>query len=209
MLKIGLTGGIGSGKTTVSNLFAKLNQPNNSLSIIDTDIIARHIVEVNKPAYKKIIATFGNSVLHEDLTINRAALRKMIFENITAKRQLEAITHPAIQKEVNQIISNLKKKYCIIVIPLLFETKSDYQLDRVLVVDSNENTQIERTIQRDNILADEVKLIIKSQLDRENRLQQADDIIVNNGDLEDLALQVEKLHHLYLKLNLESQNKHK
>jgi len=209
MLKIGLTGGIGSGKTTVGNLFANLNQPNNLLSIIDTDIIARQIVEVNKPTYKKIVDTFGASILHEDLTINRAALRKLIFENITAKRQLEAITHPAIQKEVHQILSKLTTKYCIIVIPLLFETKSDYQLDRILVVDSDENIQIERTIQRDKVLAEDVKLIMKSQLDRETRLKQANDIIVNNGDLDDLSSQVEKLHYLYLKLNLESQNKHK
>lgn len=200
MLKIGLTGGVGSGKTTVSNLFAKLNSPENTLAIIDTDIIAREIVEAGKPAYQAIVDVFGRAILNDDLTINRVALRKIIFSEPDLKSKLESITHPAIQTEVTNALSGLNVKYCIIVIPLLFETKSDYKLDRILVIDSDKNLQIERTVQRDNVLPDDVNRMIQSQTSRDYRLQHADDIITNNGRPEALLPQVEALHHLYLKL---------
>lgn len=202
MLKIGLTGGIGSGKTTVSNLFAKFNKPSQEfVSILDTDIIAREIVEKGKPAYIKILKIFGNHILNKDASLNRAALRKIIFNNPDLKKQLEDITHPAIQAEVQKAVSQLYSKYCIIVIPLLFETKSNYQLDRILVVDCDKETQIKRASLRDQISENDVELVLKSQVSREYRLKHADDVISNNDISDNLISQVEELHHLYLNLS--------
>lgn len=200
MLKIGLTGGIGCGKTTVSNIFTKLNQTEELVSILDTDIIARQIVETDKPAYIKIIEVFGNVILNDDNSINRSTLRKLIFNNSDLKLQLENITHPAILAEVQLAITQLTSVYCIIVIPLLFETKSNYPLDRILVVDCDEESQIKRASQRDKASEKELQLIIQSQVSREYRLEHADDIISNNDNPEALFKQVEKLHHLYLNL---------
>ena len=200
MLKIGLTGGIGSGKTTVSNLFAKFNLTEELVSILDTDVIARQIVEKGQAAYTKILNIFGNTILNDDASINRANLRKIIFNNSVLKSKLEEITHPVIQLEVQNTISQLSSKYCIIVIPLLFETNSNYQLDRVLVVDCDQEVQIQRASQRDHVSKDDVKLIMQSQVSREYRLQHADDIILNNGNIEKLKNQVDDLHHLYLNL---------
>ncbi len=198
MLKIGLTGGVGSGKTTVSDLFAKFNKSENLVSIVDTDIVARQIVEVGKPTYNLIVDAFGHSILNNDLSINRAALRKIIFTDPESRSLLESITHPAIQAEVADILTKLNSKYCIIVIPLLFETKSDYQLDRVLVIDSDKNLQIERTTLRDRVSAEDVDLIIRSQVTREYRLKHADDVIINKGSIDELLPQIAKLHHIYL-----------
>ena len=200
MLKIGLTGGIGSGKTTVSDLFTQLDNNKKKVAIIDTDIIARQIVEVDKPAYKEIIKIFGKGILNKDASINRKTLRNIIFNNPELKQQLEDITHPKIQAEVNRKISQLNTQYCIIVIPLLFETKSDYAIDRILVVDCDTTTQIKRTIQRDQTTTQDVENIIKAQQPREYRLKQADDIINNNHDLKQLKQQVQQLHSFYLKL---------
>jgi len=200
MLIIGLTGGIGCGKTTVSNLFTQFNQHEELVSIIDTDVIARQIVEKGKTAYSKILDVFGRTVLNDDDSLDRAALRKIIFDNSDLKKQLEGITHPAIQTEVKSAISKLTSKYCIIVIPLLFETSSNYQLDRVLVVDCDKNYQIKRASQRDQVPEEDVNLILNSQVSREFRLNHADDIILNNENPEKLISQVEKLHNLYLNL---------
>ncbi len=200
MLKIGLTGGIGSGKTTVSDLFYKLDDNENKVAIIDTDIIARQIVEVGKPAYKKILNIFGKKILNKDASINRKALRNIVFNDLNLKQQLEDITHPEIQTQVNSEISQLNTQYCIIVIPLLFETKSDYMLDRILVVDCDTDIQIERTTQRDQVPAQDVERIIKLQSSQAYRLKHADDIIQNNNDLRQLKQQVRDLHAFYLKL---------
>lgn len=200
MLKIGLTGGIGSGKTTVSDLFSKLDDNENKVAIIDTDIIARQIVEVGKPAYKRIIQIFGKEILNKDASINRKALRNIIFNDLNLKKQLEDITHPEIQLQVNSEITQLNTQYCIIVIPLLFETKSDYMLDRILVVDCDTDTQIKRTTQRDQVPAQNVERIIKLQSSQAYRLKHADDVIQNNNDLRHLKQQVRDLHAFYLKL---------
>ncbi len=205
MLKIGLTGGIGSGKTTVSDLFSQLDNNENKVAIIDTDIIARQIVEVGKPAYKKIIKIFGKEILNKDASINRKVLRNIIFNDLNLKQQLEDIIHPEIQLQVNSELAQLNTQYCIIVIPLLFETKSDYALDRILLVDCDIDTQIKRTTQRDQVPAEDVERIIKLQSSQDYRLKHADDIIQNNNDLEQLKQQVRNLHAFYLKLaNLNS-----
>lgn len=200
MLKVGLTGGIGSGKTTVSDLFTKLNPSKDLLTVIDTDIIARKIVEINHPAYTAIVKQFGNAILNSDMSLNRPSLRKLIFNNTKARKLLESITHPAIQAEVNHTLSMLNVRYCIIVIPLLFETQSNYHLDRVLVVDSSSNEQITRTTKRDAVTADDVQDILDAQVTRKYRLKHADDVITNSGDLGQLKSQVEKLHLFYLNL---------
>ena len=200
MLKIGLTGGIGAGKTTVSDLFAELDPSQKLLAIIDTDIIARQVVELNKPAYNKIVKEFGEPVLNDDKTINRTALAEIIFSDSQAKKILESITHPAIESAVKSEITKLEVNYCIIVIPLLFETRSNYQLDRILLVEADKDKRVERTIKRDGSSQKRVALIIQSQMPAENKRQYADDIIQNNGNREALQDQVAKLHKLYLNL---------
>ncbi len=202
MIKIGLTGGIGCGKTTVSNLFAEYNQNNDEdvVAIIDTDIIARQIVTPGTPAYQQIRDLFGDNILNKDTTINRAILRKLVFNNPDSRIALNKITHPAIQKEVQEKLGKLDVKYCIIVIPLLLETESDYKLDRILVIDCDESLQLSRTAKRDRISEQDVKLILQAQASRQQRLKYADDIISNNGDIDSLRKQVEQLHHLYLNI---------
>ena len=198
MLKIGLTGGIGSGKTTVSNYFMRIGESGKKNAIIDTDVIAREIVEPGKLVYKEIVQSFGEKILNSDLSINRPILREIIFNQPHSKQLLESITHPAIHKEVMRRLSSLDVPYCIIVIPLLFETQSQYPLDRILVVDSEKQVQINRTMLRDNASSSEIEAILNSQVSREYRLAHADDVVSNNGSEEELHLQIEKLHHLYL-----------
>ena len=200
MLKIGLTGGIGSGKTTVSELFADLNKDKNDVAIIDTDIIAREIVKPGQPAYFKIVELFGKKILDDNAAINRKALRDIIFNDLHLKKKLEAITHPEIQQQVNQKVARLDTKYCIIVIPLLFETRSNYELDRILVIDCDKKSQLQRTTQRDGITIQDAERIIQTQKSSDYRLQHADDVITNNGSLEQLKKQVKHLHTFYLEL---------
>ena len=202
MLKIGLTGGIGSGKTTVSDLFNQLNKSSTQVvTILDTDVIARHIVEKGEPAYTKIVTLFGNNILNEDASINRSQLRNIIFKYPDLKKQLEEITHPAIQAEVETALSQISSKYCLIVIPLLFETKSNYPLDRILVIDCDKDTQIKRAAKRDQVTEAEIGLILETQVSRQYRLDRADDVIFNDGNHEKLISQVEKLHNRYLDLS--------
>jgi len=201
MLKIGLTGGIGSGKTTVSDLFKQLNTSSTEVvTILDTDVIARHIVEKGEPAYKKIITLFGNKILNEDASINRSQLRNIIFKYPDLKKQLEEITHPAIQAEVETALSQISSKYCIIVIPLLFETNSNYPLDRILVIDCDKTTQIKRASERDHVSESEIEKILDTQVSREYRLKHANDVIYNDVNPEKLISQVENLHNNYINL---------
>lgn len=201
MFKIGLTGGIGCGKTTVADIFLTLNTADKHfVNIIDTDIVARHIVEKGQPAYNKIVDLFGSDILHNDSSINRSKLRKIIFSNSELKKQLENITHPAIHAEVTNTLSTLSSSYCIIVVPLLFETRSDYQLDRILVVDCDEKNQVKRVSERDKVTNNEVRLIIDSQVSREYRLEHADDVIINQHNQKELIQQVENLHKVYINL---------
>lgn len=198
MLKIGLTGGIGSGKTTVSDLFARHNNNSNQVDIIDTDVIARQIVEINKPAYNKVLEVFGEEILNSDNSLNRKALRNLVFSDTRLRKKLESITHPAIHYEVNKRLSESTANYCIIVIPLLFETSSEYDLDRVLVVNCDKVQQINRVSKRDKTSEADVEAIIQSQVTQAFRLSHADDVIQNNSDIDSLAKQVDKLHAFYL-----------
>lgn len=198
MMIIALTGGIGSGKTTVTDLFRSLDVP-----IIDTDIIARKIVERGKPAYQSIINYFGEEILHKDKTVNRSTLRNIIFSSKTKRQYLEKLLHPRIWEEVKKLTLLLDTDYCIVVIPLLVENKTQAKpiiLDRILVIDSEEETQIQRSIQRDNCNKESIKKIIESQVSREERNNAADDIILNNSDTDALLKKVETLHKKYLEL---------
>jgi len=194
-LKVGLTGGIGSGKTTVADLFARLSVP-----IIEADEISREVVKTGEPAYEKIIKLFGNDIINEDGELRRDYLRKLIFNDMELKKQLESIIHPDVRKRINDCIKRVTHPYCIISIPLLFESGLQNTVDRILVIDTSEALQISRASKRDHVEPDDIRKIIQNQISRNDRLVQADDVIVNNEDIEQLVSQVEKLNSKYLKL---------
>lgn len=197
MFSVGLTGGIGSGKSTVSELFKKLG-----VTIIDADQIAHDITKPGTYALESIVEHFGKSVLKTDGSLNRRTLRKTIFENPEERKWLENKLHPIIREAMKLKIAKADTVYCLLVIPLLTETKLknyDY-LDRICVIDAPESIQIERTAIRDNISEAEVKSIIQSQASNAERLSIADDVIQNDGDLNHLKEQVLKLNQHYLAL---------
>ena len=193
MLKIGLTGGIGSGKSTVAKYFADLG-----VTVVDADAITRELVEPGKPAFREIVNKFGDAVLSKDGAINRAYLRALIFQDQDARKWLEELLHPSVITAMQQRVAKLTDTYCILVIPLLLECKLQTEVHRIIVVDIPVEQQIERTVDRDNITAEEVKAVLATQASRAQRLAEADDIIYNKGSLTKLALQVEKLHRRYL-----------
>lgn len=195
MLVIGLTGGIGSGKTTVADLFAK-----KGIEIIDTDIIAREVTEPKQPALKEIIRKFGPEILHKNGTLDRAELRKIIFSKTENKLWLEQLLHPLIRQEVEKRIKQAKSPYCIVVIPLLIETYPHPYVDRILVIDTSHEHQLNRTQIRDKSTKEDVEAILKAQAKREHRLALAHDIIENTGSISDLTEQIDKLHQVYLGL---------
>lgn len=195
-LVIGLTGGIGSGKTTITNYFVELG-----IEVIDADIIAREVVAINSPALKAIANHFGNDYLLADGQLNRTLLRSRIFSNETDKTWLNNLLHPLIRFNIVNQTKGSKSTYCILVAPLLIENDLLQLIDRVLIVDVSETTQISRTLQRDCSSEQEVKAIIASQTSRESRLKVADDII-NNDDssLSDIKTAVLSLDKKYLAL---------
>lgn len=196
MLVIGLTGGIGSGKSTVAALFAE-----KEIAIIDTDQIAREITQPNQPAFNQIMNRFGPQIVLPNGTLDRAQLRKIIFTHQADRTWLEQLLHPIIRTEAQRQAQAAQSPYCIIVVPLLLENKSFPLVERVLVVDTDPNTQITRTKSRDQISnPKEVEAIVQAQIDREQRLQLADDVIENSGTIADLIPQVDKLHAFYLSL---------
>lgn len=191
---IGLTGGIGSGKTTVSHLFQKLGVP-----IIDADVISHQLTEKNQLAYHKIIAHFGESILSKDNTINRTKLREIIFKNPLEKKWLEDLLHPLIRQTIRDEIKKVTTPYCICVIPLLLESKGNYAfLDRILVVDTPITLQLERVKKRDQNNQVLIEKIISSQATREARLKIADDVLTNDVDLNALEKQVRELHARFI-----------
>jgi dephospho-CoA kinase len=197
MLIVGLTGGIGSGKTTVSNLFKDLG-----IDVIDTDVIAHDLVNNDKSTVHEIISLFGNDILNDDDSINRKKLAAIVFSKKKYKQQLEAVLHPKIRQQVKKQIqkfnlSSAPPKYVIVVIPLLFETGFNDLIDRVLVVLSDEAVRVQRIKQRDHRSLDEIRSIIDSQVSDERRISDADDIIENNTDLAELKPQIKKLHETY------------
>lgn len=192
MLIIGLTGGIGSGKSTVADMFADLGVP-----IIDMDHIARQIVEPGQPALVQIAHTFGNNLIDAEGQLNRQQLSNIIFDSTEKRHQLEAILHPLIREETERQLAKLEASYCIVVIPLLLESDQRSLVDRILVVDAPETLQITRTMQRDGVSTKQAEKILATQVNRQSRLSAADDIINNSGELEALRLQVNKLDQAY------------
>ena len=195
MLTIGLTGGIASGKTTVSNLFAELGVP-----VIDTDVISRQLLEIDQPGYNQVLQHFGNGILLENNAIDRAQLRRLIFNDDVEKHWLEEILHPVVYQQTRQLIEKYHDSiYVLVVIPLLFESHFGDLVDRVLAIDCSPDTQIARLISRDNIDRGLARQMLAQQWSNNARLQQADDVICNDGNL-DLGQQVTNLHANYLLL---------
>jgi len=196
MMIIGLTGGIGSGKSTVADLFADLGVP-----IIDTDIIAREIVDIGKPAYHAIIDKFGSEILTTSKELDRAALKQRIVNDEHQRKILEAILHPRIFENVETQLQQLNSNYCIVVIPLLVE-KSSYSniLDRVLVIDTPESEQIRRVSRRDNMDKLTIEKLISIQATRNKRLAAADDVIINDKGLDELHAATLQMHDKYMNL---------
>ena len=199
--KIGLTGGIASGKTTVANLFSDLG-----IEIIDADEIAHSITSKQGSAYNKIVKHFGESILGDDKKLDRKKLRTMIFNNSELKRDLEQIIHPEVYAIINQKINASQEPYQIIVIPLLIETSYQNFVDRVLVIDCSMETQLARLINRDDETMKNARKIIANQIERNQRLKFADDIIENEKKtpINVLKNKVLQLHETYLELSEKS-----
>lgn len=195
---IGLTGGVASGKSEVSRLFQDLG-----VTIVDADVAARDIVAPGQPALGEITARFGMHVLDADGRLDRRRLRELIFSDGTAKRGLEAITHPRIRTLLQQSASTAPGAYVLVVIPLLVEVggRAAYPwLDRILVVDAPEALQLARLRQRDEVSETLAREMIQAQATRKQRLALADDVIVNDGDATDLVVRVKKLDALYRRI---------
>lgn len=192
-LVVGLTGGIGSGKTAVSDLFA-----DKGIVIVDADVIAREVVEPGQPALNAIVDRFGPQMLLPDSTLDRRALRELIFNSDEDKNWLNALLHPAIRESMQAQTQRATSAYCILSVPLLVENGLDKMVDRVLVVDVATKLQIERTSSRDQQSKEQVEKIIAAQASREQRLAAADDVIDNNGERSALIEQVEQLHKHYI-----------
>jgi dephospho-CoA kinase len=194
---IGLTGGIGSGKTAVSETFSRLG-----IDIVDADIVARDVVAIGTPALTTIVDKFGSDILLADGQLNRQKLRSLVFTNDDNKSWLNSLLHPLIRESMLCELKASTSPYCILVAPLLLENKLQKFVDRVLVVDVSIETQIDRTLTRDKSNRSEIEAIIASQISRADRLAAADDVI-NNDDITliELKQQVEKLHQTYLSLS--------
>jgi len=191
---VGLTGGIGCGKSTVSRLFADLG-----ITIVDTDILAKKFTEVNGLAVNAIREAFGDGCINSVGAVDRVKMLDLIFSDNNARTRLEKILHPLILKEVTIQIKEITEAYIIIVVPLLFETHDyDNTVERVLVVDCSESLQLLRTITRSRLSEEKVKAIMATQVTRQRRLQLADDIITNDHDIDSLKRQVLTLHKKYL-----------
>jgi dephospho-CoA kinase len=196
MLKVGLTGGIGCGKTTVSKLFTELNVP-----IIDADDIAHQLVEPGQPALLEISKAFGDKTLNPDSSLNRQHIRDVVFSDPKQKQKLEDILHTLVFTAMQEKINRLDSPYCIISIPLLFETHKTDFVNRILVIDCPVEIQIERVKLRNNLTEARIRSIIDSQVSREYRLKHADDVIDNSESGSGLAEHVKKLHNLYLAIS--------
>lgn len=194
---LGLTGGIGCGKTAVSNMLEALG-----ICVVDADIIARQVVEPGSEGLKAIVAHFGADILLADGNLNRSALRELVFSNTEHKSWLNALLHPLIRSQIIADLNNPTSPYVVLVAPLLFENGLDKYCNRTLLIDVPKNVQIERTVKRDNISLEQVNSIIAAQMSREQKQQQADDILNNDRSLTLVKHDLIALHKGYLKLAL-------
>lgn len=192
---LGLTGGIGSGKSAASQWFES-----QGIHVVDADVVAREIVEKGQPALTQIHQHFGDWVLLENGELNRRALREHIFQEPNAKLALEHITHPAIRNSIILQLQQAKSPYAILVSPLLFETNQHELTQRNLLIDATEESQIQRASQRDGQSIEQIKKIIQAQLPRDKKRQLADDIVLNDGLITHLYQALEPLHQNYLKI---------
>lgn len=195
MLTIGLTGGIGSGKTVASDEFARLGA-----EVIDTDLLSRSLVEPGQPALTEIVALFGPSVLDATGRLDRAHLREKVFADPQARRQLEGILHPKIREAMLERASQSTAPYVVFVIPLLFETGQQALVDRVLLIDVAQDAQRTRVAARDGLDETQITRILQAQTDRATRLAAADDVVHNDAGISDLHAAIAELHRKYLDL---------
>ncbi|MGL4356679.1 MAG: dephospho-CoA kinase [Aeromonas popoffii] len=194
MYVVAVTGGIGSGKTTIANQFAALG-----IDVVDADVIARDVVEPGAPALAAIATYFGPDVIAPDGQLDRRSLRERVFSDTNAKAWLNALLHPLIRQEMLRQCAAARSPYCLLVVPLLVENKLTGLANRVLVIDVDEATQIERTCRRDGVSAEQAKAIIAAQASRSERLAAADDVIDNhNGSQMAIKTRILALHETYL-----------
>ena len=193
---IGLTGGIGSGKSAAASHFAEAH----NIHVVDADIKSRVVVEPGRPALHQIADRFGDAVLQEDGSLNRAILRARVFQDPNERLWLEQLLHPLIREEIVNDLSSAESPYALLVSPLLVESGQYQMTRRVLVVDVPETLQIARTTLRDKVPEEQVRAILQAQAKREERLRHADDVITNDRDLAALHQQVDQLHRFYLTL---------
>jgi dephospho-CoA kinase len=197
VFSVGLTGGIASGKTTVSNLFEALGVP-----VVDTDVISRKLLEPGEPAFRQAVAHFGKDILLPDGAIDRARLRKIVFSDASQKSWLETMLHPLIyQRSHDAMVEHCGADYVLLVVPLLFESSFQSLVDRILVVDCPAEQQTRRLMKRDGIDASLAKKMLAQQLSNSERVARAHDLIENRDDSADLASQVAALHQSYLQLS--------
>jgi len=192
-LVVGLTGGIGSGKTTVASGFSTLGVP-----VIDTDQLAHELVEPGQQALAEIISAFGAEAVTADGRLDRDYMRQQVFSDSVQKSRLEAILHPKIRNRIRALLSDISTPYCIVVIPLLIEARQTDMVDRILVIDSPEKEQLIRVAARDGLSDNAIMAIMESQADRNTRLAAADDIIVNDRDISELTGRIKELHRHYM-----------
>lgn len=198
MLKVGLTGGIGCGKSTVSDLFKQLNVP-----VIDADVIAHALVKPDQKGLASIVSLFGDAILLSSGELNRLALKDRIFSDPDAKKQVESVLHPLIFDEITVQLHSLPNvPYCIVSVPLLFETQSQRLVDRILVVDCDKKTQYERVQKRDGLTIASIDRILATQVSAEFRRNNANDLLDNSAHSGLLAQKVKKLHNFYISVSL-------
>lgn len=199
---VGLTGGIGSGKSAVATLFS-----DRGASIIDTDAVSHELTAAGGDAMPEIARIFGNVFLTSEGALNRAAMRELVFTDHAARGQLESLLHPLISQKTRALANQANGPYLMFVVPLLVESgRWKDRVDRILVVDCNEELQIERVMRRNHLSDQQVRAIMAAQVSRTLRLAAADDVLVNEGSLEALANEVDRLHQHYLRLAQEKQS---
>ena len=192
---IGLTDGIGSGKSAAANFFQ-----NEGVTVIDADDLAREAIEINTPGYKSIVDYFGSRIIGANGLIDRASLRKEVFDDDEKKKVLESIIHPLVRDLMTERITMAQSSYSIVMVPLIFETNSMSNYNRILVIDCDPSLQLERATARDNNSKDQIQKIIDTQCSREERLSIANDVIPNNDSLNDLKTRSLIMHKFYLDL---------
>ncbi|MGH1461360.1 MAG: dephospho-CoA kinase [Neptuniibacter sp.] len=193
MFVVGITGGIGSGKTAVTSTLEQFG-----IEVVDADIVARQVVEPGSYALTEITKHFGPELLNNDGTLDRQQLRSIVFKSDTERKWLESLLHPAIRTIIKKQLNEAKSKYCILASPLLLESDQHLLTDYIVVIDLDEELQIQRTTTRDNNSEEQIRSIIAAQMSREKRIQKADYVITNDSDLKELKSKVKKLHQTLL-----------